>query len=596
MFDTRFLTNWKIAALIFGVITIIFCFPLFGLLSNWGMHDWDQHLMYEGTARESILMYHQFPRWNPWECGGDVLLANPQSSFLSLHFPLTLLFGEVIGTKLAIFLYLFLGMLGMWFVCRNLCMSEISSYFPPILLMLSGVYAIRMTVGHTNWFHLAWIPWIFFFFLKAKENKLFIGLASFFLAVIFLGGGVHPFLIAVVIVGAFAFFDTIKNWGKNSWKVMLLFFLLFVFWIPFAAIKLFPLLAVSSQMIPLKQIDVEPNSLVIFLEALTDRDTDFGAKSYDTADPLTGEIVHWYWHEYYAYIGIVPLLLFFVALFTLFSEIWEYILSTFFVLFFILSQNLLPTLWRIFQELPFGTIFHGPSRFLFAFVFFAALCIGFFLSKLEQKQSVAWKYIVLGILVFVLIDLTVLNSSLFVRGLYVLPQEISASATFSSVYGDIAGYQEKQYPLFLANHGLLNCYERFLVTPAAFPKSSLSGVVYADYPGEAFLNNSKQSETISFWSPNKVLVSLSKVVDKDILVLNQNYISGWKINADRNPREVLNVNGLVGVAVTSSDREVMFDYSPKWFWIGLVVTICSIVSLVVLLVFLMKKLFFIHWF
>lgn len=597
------LKSWKYAALIFALITLLFCYPILTVLHNWGMHDWDQHLLYEGTARESILTYHQFPLWNPWECGGDVLLANPQSSFLSLHFPLTLFFGEVVGTKLAIFLYPFLGMLGMWFVCRKLEMGEISSYFPPMLLMLSGVYAIRMTVGHTNWFHLAWIPWIFFFFLKAKEKWFFIIPASFFLAGIFLGGGVHPFLIAIVLIGTFVLFDTLKNWKQVHGKILLLFFFLLVLWIPFAAIKLFPLLSVSGEMLPVEQADMQPDSLVILLDALTDRNIDFGSKAYDTVDPRTGEIVHWYWHEYFAYIGVIPLLLFIAAFFVVFSQIWEYILAALFVLFLILSQALLPSLWNLLQLLPLGAIFHGPSRFLFAFIFFVALSLGFLFSKWEQKESRFWKYIVLGILVFVLIDLMLLNSGLFVKGLYVVPDENIQSGSFSSVYGDVSGYQEKQYPLFLANHGLLNCYERFLAAPAAFPQSSLSGILYADYPGEAFLNSSRTTENISFWSPNKIVVTLSGVSDlisdssasasysasSDILVLNQNYISGWQVRVDGIDRDAMNVNGLVGVSVTSSDRKVVFWYSPKWFWIGLFVTIVSIIPLILLFVFVISK-------
>ncbi|MEK6868024.1 MAG: hypothetical protein AABX98_04325, partial [Nanoarchaeota archaeon] len=110
------LTNWKTAALIFLVITIIFTFPIYSKLTNLGIHDWDQHLLYEAVPRATILQYMQFPLWNPWQCAGNVMLANPQSSFFSIHFPLTLLFGEVMGTKLAIPLYLFIGLLGMWFV------------------------------------------------------------------------------------------------------------------------------------------------------------------------------------------------------------------------------------------------------------------------------------------------------------------------------------------------------------------------------------------------------------------------------------------------------------------------------------------------
>ena len=107
------------------------------------------------------------------------------------------------------------------------------------------------------------------------------------------------------------------------------------------------------------------------------------------------------------------------------------------------------------------------------------------------------------------------------------------------------------------------------------------------------MNSSRISENISFWSPNKIVVSVSFVSNtssaSDILVLNQNYISGWHATVDGTPREVLNVNGLLGVAVDSSDREVVFYYSPLSFWVGMVVTIISIVFLIVLLVLCMKR-------
>ncbi|MEK6921425.1 MAG: hypothetical protein AABX82_06060, partial [Nanoarchaeota archaeon] len=372
------LTNWKTAALIFLVITIIFTFPIYSKLTNLGIHDWDQHLLYEAVPRATILQYMQFPLWNPWQCAGNVMLANPQSSFFSIHFPLTLLFGEVMGTKLAIPLYLFIGLLGMWFVCRKLEMAPLASYFPPIVLMLSGIYAIRVAVGHTNWFHLAWIPWIFFFYLKAQEKLIHIIPAVFLLALIFLGGGIHPFIIAIVLLGIYALVTTMIEWKKHKAKPLLIFLLLFILWIPFAAIKVFPMMTVYGEMLPLEQTDVQPISATILFEALTNNEKSITDVYYD--DNNNDSQFPWYWHEYYSYIGIFSLILCLGTALFFFKKYARYILSICIVFFIMVSQQLFPSAWRFIQSLPFASIFHGPSRFLFAAVFFIAVLIGFGVS------------------------------------------------------------------------------------------------------------------------------------------------------------------------------------------------------------------------
>lgn len=569
------LQNWKVAIGIFLLVTFLFTFPLFSLLKNWGMHDWDQHLFYEGAARRTILEFHQFPLWNPWQCGGSVLLANPQSPFLSIHFPLTLLLGEVVATKFAIMLYLFLGMIGMWFVCRKLNMGICTSYIPPVIVMLSGVYAIRMTVGHTNWFHLAWIPWIFFFYLKAKEELCYAIPAAFFLALIFLGGGIHPFLITVVVLGTYTLFVTIKEWKQCKATTIACLFLIFILWVPFAAIKLVPLLAVSGEMLPIEQTDIQPNSLTTIIEALTSRNPNFQKKTLYTV-ASDGEAVPWYWHEYYGYMGILPILLFFLALIFLWKRHGEYLVSVFFVLFFMLSQKFFPSLWKLAQNIPFASMFHGPSRFLFAAIFFMAVSIGFLCTHFENKQKKVLQWAILFIFFILFFDLTLVNSSLFKMGLYVAPEKELQKTDFYTVFAENRENFEQQYPMFLKNQGILNCYERFHVNSSVLSKMSTTSKEYGNYHGEAYIFETNKEQEITFFSPNNIIISLEN--KEGILVINQNYLSGWKIKIDGKKAVILNTAGLVSTKITKENSVVEFYYLPTAFLIGGSITLLTMMG------------------
>lgn len=67
------------------------------------------------TMRVSILHYHQFPWFNPWMSGGVPLYANPQMGVFSLQMLLVLIFGAVVGLKLALAVYTVLGYASMYF-------------------------------------------------------------------------------------------------------------------------------------------------------------------------------------------------------------------------------------------------------------------------------------------------------------------------------------------------------------------------------------------------------------------------------------------------------------------------------------------------
>src|SRR3989338_10339454 len=100
------------AILVFIIMSLILVFPIFKNFNNFGVGDWDQHFVYNAAPKITIEKFWQFPLWNPYYCGGNVLLAHPESPFLSPTYLFVLFFGVVAGLKIQILFHLILGMFG----------------------------------------------------------------------------------------------------------------------------------------------------------------------------------------------------------------------------------------------------------------------------------------------------------------------------------------------------------------------------------------------------------------------------------------------------------------------------------------------------
>ena len=66
-----------------------------------GFADWDFVLDKFEAVRRTILVWHQFPWWNPWCRGGFPLAAEPQIGAVSIATPLVLALGTGIGLRVA---------------------------------------------------------------------------------------------------------------------------------------------------------------------------------------------------------------------------------------------------------------------------------------------------------------------------------------------------------------------------------------------------------------------------------------------------------------------------------------------------------------
>src|SRR4026207_1836085 len=59
-----------VVSLLYAVLSIAFCSPLFARPAGLGVGDWNQPLFYYAEIIKNVVEYAQPPFWSPWYCGG----------------------------------------------------------------------------------------------------------------------------------------------------------------------------------------------------------------------------------------------------------------------------------------------------------------------------------------------------------------------------------------------------------------------------------------------------------------------------------------------------------------------------------------------
>ena len=572
------LENKTTALSIFILLSTILLFPIFKNIDYIGSYDWDQHFFYNAVPRVSLLKYHEFPLWNPYYCGGDAMLAHPESSFLSPTYLFILLFGEIIGLKMLVFLHLVVGMFGMFLLAKYFRLEKYSSYLPPIIFFFSSWFASRIIVGHTLYLTLAFLPYVFLYFLKSLKKQQYIIICAIFLSLIILGGGAtYPFLYSLILLFLYSFFILLKR--KKKYPILILFFLIVVASL-FSAVKIVPMYFFVKDY-SLVQDDMQPNNFKNLYYSLLSRNQDVGSrvfysyfnqtqKWYDDGRLINGEVhikTIWQWHEYSAYIGIIPVILFLIALIFYFRRYWILLSMSFVFLILFFGDKLI--LWSLIRKIPFLSSLHGPSRFIILFVFALSLISGMVLSRVERIKKYS---IIAPIMVLIIcLDLAFISIPLY-SGTFdqKMPNLIKKNDNYFQVLAENKFISK--YPNFLQGIGTVNCYERVHPPTAVYPAYDESGNFNKDYLGEVFFAKSLSKVEYEF-STNKIKASFD--IDKpEIIVLNQNYDKGWKSNS----KDVKNFNGLVSTDVGPEEKEIEFYYLPNSFVIGLIISLISLIS------------------
>jgi len=572
--------NNAIAVLVFILISVVYCLPVLRNMSFLGQMDWDQFTFWSAVPRETILKYHQFPLWNPYANGGNVLLAHPHSCFLSPLYITVLLFGPIIGLKLQIIIHLIFGLLGMFLLAQYMKLTKSASYLASFVFMLNSMYAVHLSDGHANWLLLAFFPWVFLCYLKSWENSEYAIGSIFSLGMIIFGGDVDIIFILVAFCLIYSLFKWVQLKRIAPVKMLIIIFLgTFLL----CSIKLIPSFEFLRHY-PRLTDESTGVSLSALYKILLSRNQAFS--HIESWQISLGLGLKYGWHEYSAYIGIVPLLLFVCGAITQFKERWPLLLTGLIFLFIALGNKTPVNLWYVLHSLPFYNSLHVPSRFLLGFVFSVSILAGFGLSFVEKIVFAINKKVnrvgILSyvILLFVLFDLWQVNSPIFKDVFIIPPILVNRNAAFAQRYkkvnwlGEEVSYSS-MYPIFLSNSGVLEAYEIMNVR-----KSGVRAVSEPDYRGEVYLARSKGNIIMEYFSPNRIVLDVQTEVG-DHLVLNQNYYSGWKVKNDGKLMPAEPFNGLISSRIGPGRHTIIFYFMPLSFLIGLCITIGFILSVTI---------------
>jgi hypothetical protein len=508
--------------------------------------------------------------------------------------------GEVVGIKTEIWLHLVIGLLGAYLLARHYALDRSAAIMVSFIFMLNSMYALNLTVGMTWFLSVAYLPWIFLFYLKALAHWKYALASGLCLALMFLGGGVYPLSITLLFLSLYSLL--LIGFKEHSWhKVSRVLLITLGFMLSIGAAKFIPSIEFMQQH-PRIFNDYSGFSLSSLRFGLFSRD-----QSLDAIEKLPLEEHGFVNGATYAmdengmYIGVAPFLLFSIGIGP--HDKRRRLLFVCLIVFLWISFGNRPRaeLWSLLHLLPVYNSMRVAQRFRIIFMLCLAIFAGFgfqtvkhFLQRKTSNPALAG-FLTSSILVFVLADLMAVSVPVFKDAFPIPPLPITKSEQFFQVWEfpayDRNGWTSSTasevfsslYPSFLANIGTINGYESADVAREAIPATS------AAYQGEVYLLDTAGSAHISDWSPNKITINVD-ASDEGLLIVNQNYYSGWHVRGGKTDKPE-NKNGLLAARVSPDDRQIELYYLPTSFVIGLVVTSATILFTVLAYLALPRPIF-----
>ena len=416
-------------------------------------------------------------------------------------------------------------------------------------------------------------------------------LSSLFLTWMIFAGGVYPFTISVLFLSLYSLLSAVS---KRSLAPVINLLLIAALAFLFSAVKTVPQYEFIREF-PRKTLTVEYHSAKILKDSLfkrgqkvTEQDLSFyqGPGESDEAylREFWGGKRPWGWHEYGAFVGFAAFALY-LAGFTLLRRTWVWIAISLLALILSMGDFSPVNLWWVLRRLPVFSSLHGPSRFSVLFVFALSIVSAYALSSVEEGSVFFKDRLKAGVLVIVILlaaslEMITVSRPVLKDAFTLPPYGLKENKDFVQlVVKDPTG---ANYPYFLKNIGVLNCYESQHPGGRVSPYGDDLGHVNPGYRGEAYLVGAGAA-SISYFSPNRVMVRVD-TGEPSVLVLNQNYFKGWMAEVDGKSIKAGPYDGLVSVEVAPGARDVTFYYSPLSFKLGLLVTLVSLISAAVFIV------------
>ena len=541
---------------IFLLLAVYYTLPFLMNINNWGVRDWDLFTSIAGIPAGSIIYYGQFPFWNPYMGGGNILFHHPEVGVLTPFFLLYLIFGAVIGLKFQVLICYFLGFWGSHRLACSLSITRLSAFVVSVAYFGSVHFALHFAEGHIPFTHFAFMPWFVFFVLQSEQSKKNILWASITLALMILGNGAAiPLLYTMLFSFLLIILRSVQSRNFTELKSLVL---STIGGIGLSAIKFIPMVIYLIQ-------NKWPGNQDESISFSALGSIFFGLKHSLFAKNFDGQF--WGWHEYGSYISPILALLALYILVVKFKPhfVW-FTLAVFFLLLGMGNFGWLSP-WAILSHFPGFSSARCTGR-AFQFVILSVAILGGFgfdtlrvlFEKLTNKNI---GKIILPLLGGIVIGTNmafawpIMNSAFHQK-----PVELVRSSIFQHVIDDKA----HAYQNYLANKGSLitpwlSAYHpsRAIVGPdenvlMEYFKTGEAEVIRRDY------NNNEITYELNGLVPGKMMICMG-------------YDPGWYAV---DGRLLVDDQGVIALDFDKGKHTIELKYRTPYFYPGMIISLLSI--------------------
>jgi hypothetical protein len=488
---------------------------------------------------------------------------------------------EIVGMAL-------ISAIGTWLLAGRFTRSSGARALVCAVFVVNGRWALQTATGHTWHLAYAWTPWVFYGFDVAcrlqpdPRRKVFgVVLAGVAMAMMVYSGGIYPLPHTAFLLAVYASVLTVTS--RRPEPLLALAGVAAVS-VGLSAPKLLPILEMLNRF-PRLVLSTEFIDLNAFLTLLTSRDQGIASRP--------ANVPNWGWHEYGMFIGWGGLLALVcggvfsrgprptalkwtaaLALMLGFGDFHEY------------------SPWNQLHRLPVFRSQHVPTRWEYPAVLLFGVLAAVVVERLLQMQRsgrarALGEVVVLAAAGWIAFDIS---------RVAVLPMQAGFGVPAPVLRDEASNFHtEKVAPPALrynadwappalsgeiANIGTIDC--------STFPglnsyvREGLSAGLGAKgkgdpaYRGEVFTASQKGTAEIQTWTPNVVTVQVAGAVPGDMVVLNQNFDPGWRVNGG----SAANYHDTVAARIDSPSQAFVFRYRAPWWWLSLALFVLTVAGIV----------------
>lgn len=536
-------------SLLFLLLAFLLVSPLFVSPAAYpDTYDFRYFLAWLEAGRRSLLWYGDFPLWNPWTCGGQVYLANPQSTIAAPTFVLSLLFGTALGSKLMLVLYLFLAQDGAYRLARDYGLDDDAALLSAPLFAGCGWFGLHLSIGHLNFAGAALLPYLLWCQRRAHTQlEWVIPLGALMAWLIGLGGTTTPAIASVVLaVGALSALITRRD-ARPLWVLAGAVLATGVI----GALRLLPALQFAvDHPRPMNQTDF---NLLPFLWKT--------AVLWRGPGAVPGK--PYAFHEYGWKLPILVWPLLSVALYRVLRrprahiDLW----LLFAVGLAIAAGSALPFgPWALMKKLPLFRDLRVPSRYILVTALAASLLAAAAAQWLLSAR--AYRRLAMALLFALLAG----ESLAYTVGLYrSTPLQTWPSAPAGTPLYQVQSHWRTMLPDILLNHGVIGCDEEA-------PLQRAKELDLGDVPQARLLEPDAGDVTLTRFAPSRIDLSL-RLTRETVVLVNSNWNEHWQTSlgtiekfGDKHPRD--RDGGRLALRLPAGTHAVVLRYRPRTAVIG----------------------------